>query len=92
MNIGHALKVCRSAKKLSLGELAGLTDLSPSYLSMIESGKREPTLSSIDKIAGAMGVPTPILLFLAADTSEIGGIDPETSRRLSAAVLAVMRA
>ena len=92
MNIGHALKVCRSAKKLSLGDLAGLTELSPSYLSMIESGKREPTLTSIEKIASAMRVPTPILLFLAADSSELEGIDPETSRRLSAAVLGVMRA
>lgn len=92
MNIGHALKVCRSAKKLSLGELAGRTDLSTSYLSMIESGKREPTLSSIEKIAGAMGVPTPILLFLAADSSELEGIDAETARRLSAAALDVMRA
>lgn len=92
MNIGYALKVCRSAKKLSLGDLAALTELSPSYLSMIESGKREPTLSSIEKIAGAMGVPTPILLFLASDSSELEGIDPETSRHLSAAVLDVMRA
>ncbi len=91
MNIGHALKVCRSAKRLSLGELAGRTELSTSYLSMIESGKREPTLSSIEKIASAMGVPTPILLFLAADTTELEGIDPETSRRLSAAALDVMR-
>ncbi len=92
MNIGHALKMCRSAKKLSLGDLAELTDLSISYLSMIESGKREPTLSSMEKIAGAMGVPTPILLFLAADSRELEGIDAETSRRLSAAVLDVMRA
>lgn len=92
MNIGHALKVCRSAKKLSLGDLAGLTELSPSYLSMIEAGKREPTLSSIEKIAGAMGVPTPILLFLAAENRELDGIDAETSRRLSAAVMDVMRA
>lgn len=91
MNIGHALKVCRSAKKLSLGELAELAELSTSYLSMIESGKREPTLSSIEKIAGAMRVPTPILLFLAADNRELEGIDAETSRRLSAAVLDVMR-
>lgn len=92
VNIGHALKMCRSAKKLSLGDLAELTDLSISYLSMIESGKREPTLSSMEKIAGAMGVPTPILLFLAADSRELEGIDAETSRRLSAAVLDVMRA
>jgi len=59
---------------------------------MIESGKREPTLTSIEKIASAMGVPTPILFFLAADSVELEGLDPETSRRLSAAVLGVMRA
>lgn len=92
MNIGHALKVCRSAKKLSLEELAGRADLSQSYLSMIESGKREPTLASIEKIAGAMGVATPILLFLASENNELKGLDAETSRRLSAAVLDVMRA
>lgn len=92
MNIGHALKLTRSAKKLSLETLAGRADLSQSYLSMIESGKREPTLSSVQKIANALGIPTPILLFLAADKSELEGIDAETSQRLSAAVMDVMRA
>jgi transcriptional regulator with XRE-family HTH domain len=92
MNIGHALKLTRSAKKLSLETLAERADLSQSYLSMIESGKREPTLSSVQKIANALGIPTPILLFLAADKSELEGIDAETSQRLSAAVMDVMRA
>ena len=92
MNIGHALKITRSAKKLSLQELADRTELSPSYLSMIESGKREPTLSSVKKLAEALGVPTPLLLFLAAEGSELKGLDAETSRRLSAAVMDVMRA
>ena len=91
MNIGHALKVCRFAKKLSLGDLAKRTDLSPSFLSMVETGKREPTLSSIEKIARAMELPAPILLFLAADKGELSGIDPETSSRLSAAVLEQVR-
>lgn len=92
MNIGHAVKVCRTAKGLSLGDLAGRTELSTSYLSMIETGKREPTLSSVEKIAVAMGVPTPILLFLAAEDGELNGIDAETAQRLSVAVMDVMRA
>ncbi|MEX8510378.1 MAG: helix-turn-helix domain-containing protein [Leptothrix ochracea] len=92
MNIGHALKLTRSAKGLSLETLAERAELSQSYLSMIESGKREPTLSSIQKIATALGVPTPILIFLAADKGELEGIDPETFQRLAAAVMDVMRA
>lgn len=92
MEIGNALKVCRSAKKLSLEALAERVGLSQSYLSMIESGKREPTLASIEKIAKALGVPTPILFFLAAEKSELKGLDIETTRRLSAAVLDVVRA
>ena len=91
MNIGHALKLTRSAKKLSLELLAERANLSQSYLSMIESGKREPTLSSVQKIANALGIPTPILLFLAAEKGELEGMDLETSQRLSAAVMDVMR-
>ena len=92
MEIGHALNICRSAKKLSLSELAERAGLSQSYLSMIESGKREPTLSSIKKVAAALGVPTPIIMFLAAEKSELNGLDTETTQRLSAAVLDVIRA
>ena len=92
MNIAHALKICRAAKKLSLDELAARADLSQSYLSMIESGKREPTLATVTKIAAALGVPTPIVLFLASEKGELEGLDPETSNRLSAAALDVMRA
>jgi len=92
MKIGHALKVCRSAKHLSLDQLADTAKLSQSYLSMIESGKREPTLSSVEKIAKALEVPIPILLFLAAEKDELLGLDAETANRLSAAALELMRA
>lgn len=91
MNIDHAIKVCRSAKRISLRELAQRVGLSTAYLSMIESGKREPSLSRIKQIAKALEVPTPILLFLAAEKGELEGLDEETAQRLSAAVLNVVR-
>ena len=59
---------------------------------MLESGKRDATLPTIEKIASALGIPTPILLFLAAETGELKGIDEDTKRRLAAAVMNVMRA
>jgi transcriptional regulator with XRE-family HTH domain len=92
MNIGHALKMCRSAKALSLDQLAERTQLSQSYLSMIESNKREPTLSTIEKIATAMDVPVPIIIFLASEKSDLKGLDDETASRLSTAAMDVIRA
>lgn len=92
MEIGHALKVCRSARNISLDELAERVSLSQSYLSMIESGKRLPTLPSIEKIAKGLEIPLPIVLFLAAEKDELSGLDEETIRRLSDAALAVVRA
>ena len=92
MNIGHALRVCRLAKKLSLDALAEAAGLSQSYLSMIEAGKREPTIPTLEKISSALGVPLPILFFLASEQDELKGLDEKTASSLSAAVLNVMRA
>ena len=46
----------------------------------------------MEKIAAALNVPLPIILFIAADSEEIEGLDSETIQRLSSAALAVMRA
>lgn len=92
MNIGRALKLCRSARRISLDALAERTLLSQSYLSMIESNKREPTLSTIGKIAKALEVPVPIVMFLAAEKDDLKGFDIETSSRLSIAAMNVIRA
>ena len=59
---------------------------------LIESGKREPTLRSVEKIAAALGVPTAIMLFMAAEKGDLTGLDADTSRRLSDAALDVIRA
>ena len=72
--------------------LAERTLLSQSYLSMIESNKREPTLSTIGKIAKALKVPVPIIMFLAAEKDDLKGVDAETSSRLSLAAMDVIRA
>lgn len=91
MKIGRALKTCRTAKNLSLIQLSELAGLSQSYLSMIESGKREPSLTLLEKVVKSLELPMPIFLFLAAEKDELSGLDQETIDRLSAAVLDVVR-
>jgi transcriptional regulator with XRE-family HTH domain len=80
--------MARSSRGISLAELARRTRLSVSYLSMLERGDRkDPTLTTIEKIAIALGVPVGIFFFLAADRRDLSGIDPDLAGKLASAAL-----
>lgn len=87
MNVGQAIKMCRSRRGLSLTELAKRTDCSVSYLSMLEKSKRDPTLSMVERIAHQLNVPVSILFFLAADKNEMSGIDKALAGQLAMTAL-----
>ena len=54
--IPPALRRQRNQRRLTLEAVSGTTGMSPQHLSEIESGKRDPRLSSIERIAEAMGM------------------------------------
>lgn len=87
MNVGQAIKMCRSRRGLSQTELAIRAQCSVSYLSMLENSQRDPTLSTVEKIALALNVPIGILFFLAADKNELAGIDKELAGKLAMTAL-----
>lgn len=87
MNIGGAIQMCRTRRQLSLGDLAKLVGCSVSYLSMLENSKRDPTLSTVQKIAAGLRVPPEILFFLGADRGELSGIDKDLAGRLAVTAL-----
>lgn len=87
MNLGGAIQMCRNRRQLSQGELARLAGCSVSYLSMLENSKRDPTLSTIKKIATALRVPIEILFFLGADKGELSGIDKGLAGQLAMTAL-----
>lgn len=87
MNVGQAIKMCRSRRGLSQTELAKRAQCSVSYLSMLEKSQRDPTLSTVEKIAFALNVPIGILFFLAADKNELAGIDKELAGKLAMTAL-----
>lgn len=53
---GKRVKIERIKQDISQERLAELSDLHRSTLGLIENGKISPTLDSIAKIAGALGV------------------------------------
>ena len=54
--IPPALRRQRNQRRLTLENLSAKVGMSPQHLSEIESGKRDPRLSSIERMAEAMGM------------------------------------
>lgn len=55
MHVGEKVRKIRNEKKLSLRQLATMTDMNHAYLSRIENGKVQPSVESLTKIAKALG-------------------------------------
>ncbi len=54
--IGQRIRLIRQEKRLTLDELAKRTGFAKSYLSQIETLKREPPISTLTKIAFVLGI------------------------------------
>jgi transcriptional regulator with XRE-family HTH domain len=100
--LGSLLRSQRAAAELSLRELAELTNVSNAYLSQLERGQHEPSLSVLRSIASALGVPLESLLMRAGmlerdgepplrDTEAAILSDPELSEPQRTALLHVYR-
>jgi transcriptional regulator with XRE-family HTH domain len=53
---GREIRRRRRALGMTLDQFAEEAELSPNYLGSIESGKRDPSLSTIQRLADAFGV------------------------------------
>ena len=60
--LGANMKKVRAKKKLSQGALALLLEVDKGYISNIESGNKNPTLATIQRLADALGVSVDSLL------------------------------
>jgi transcriptional regulator with XRE-family HTH domain len=102
--LGDFIRTQRKLAKLSLRELAHLTDLSNAYLSQLERGMHEPSIRVVKSLAAAFDLPADVLLeragLLEDDGDEREQVDRietaiRTDRRLTdsqkEALLAVYR-
>mgnify|MGYP003603470011 FL=1 len=88
MNVGQAIRRCRTQRGVSQSAIANSAKCSVSYLSMLENNKRDPTLSTITKIAEALHVPVGLLFVLAADKHELRAINELLTDQLMQSALA----
>jgi len=54
--LGKNLKKIRTTKKLSQGAIARKLGVHRAYISGIESGKRNPTIATIERLATALNI------------------------------------
>jgi transcriptional regulator with XRE-family HTH domain len=60
--LGENLRKLRLKKKISQGGLASSLNVDRAYISNIENGRMNPTLSTLEKLANALNVPSSKLL------------------------------
>src|ERR1700732_4561099 len=81
MEYGKALRIARAIAGLQQKELAELAKLDPSHISLIEVGKRVPSVGAIKKLAEALQIPKHLLMLLAAERKDLDLNDPKEVER-----------
>ncbi len=86
--LGAALRSLRVFHDLSQTDAAGKLEISKSYLSEVEAGKKEPTLALLSRYAEVFSVPLSSVLFFSEQMGKAnshtvaGGIAPKVLRLL----------
>src|SRR5688500_5404386 len=87
---GKAFRIIRAAFGLTQSELASRMPISASQLSLIEAGKRQPSLKVVNGLAQALGVPAPLISLLASTETDVVGDSNQDISDLARALLRVL--
>lgn len=83
MNYAKAIRIVRSMSSMSQATLADRCELDRSYLSLIEAGKRTPSLATLVRLAGEIGIPFHLLTLLAVEKADAKSLDEEQVKNLA---------
>ena len=61
-NIAMRIKILRKRQKISQEKLAARSGISRGYLARLETGRHDPTITTLEKLAKALKVPVGKLL------------------------------
>ena len=67
MSIAKTIRQLRERKGMTQAQLAKASKLTVTYINLVENEKKSPTLTSLEKISGALEIPFPIIAFLSLD-------------------------
>lgn len=75
MKVGENIKRIRTAKKLSQKEVIAIANLDSAQYSRIENSKTDPTVTTLEKIAKALGISLSDLFASTDELKEINSYD-----------------
>jgi|SRR6516164_9122149 transcriptional regulator with XRE-family HTH domain len=87
--LGKTIKRLRTERGLSQRELAEAADVTPSFLSLVENGEREPSLATVRNIAAALEISPEIIIWDAVEVPK--NLSKEDRRQCELAKLIVRR-
>ena len=64
LRLGERLRRLRRQRGMTLEALAAVSGISKSMISLAERGESSPSAGVLDKLAGALGIPTGVLFYL----------------------------
>jgi transcriptional regulator with XRE-family HTH domain len=83
MNIGEQIKRIRTAKGLSQKEVILASGLDKAQFSRIENSKTDPSFSTLERIANAMGISLAELFVAGQDFKEVDSLDKSVLEKVS---------
>ena len=89
-NYAKAFRIIRAAFGLRQSELADRMPISASQLSLIEAGKRQPSLKVVNGLARAVGVPAALVTLLASTAEEVAERPDDDISDLARALLKLL--
>lgn len=87
MDFGKAVRTVRAARGLSQKELANAASLDPSYVSLIEAGRRKPTLKMAEELARVLDIPVYLFMLLGSEERDLRGVTPKQASFLGRQIL-----
>src|SRR5579862_9383843 len=79
MELGEAIRALRSSAGFSQDKFAQRLEISASYLSLLEKGRREATIPLLRKMAEVLGAPATVLF--AAALGSAGSVGQQAAER-----------
>lgn len=81
MDYGKALRIARALAGLQQKELAHLAGMNSSHVSLIEMGKRKPSVGTLEKLCRALRIPSHLFMLLGAEAGDLNVRDPDEIHR-----------